>query len=69
MAIKVQVAEKIPELGFEYLNQMLGLANEDIDFSTNSRLIAVLAKADLKQLVSTLAKYQDVRFKATQQHS
>jgi hypothetical protein len=59
-AIKAQVAEKIPELGFEYLNQMLGLANEDIDLSTNSRLIAVLAKADLKQLVSTLAKFQDM---------
>jgi hypothetical protein len=58
-AIKTQIAEKIPELGFEYLNQMLALANEDTDLSKNSSLIQVLAKADLKQLVRTLAKFQD----------
>jgi len=58
-AIKAQIAEKKPELGFEYLNQTLALANEDTDLSTNSILIEALAKADLKQLVRTLAKFQD----------
>lgn len=59
-AIKTQIAKKQPELGFEYLNQMLELANEDIDLSANSSLIAVLAKADLTQLVDTLGKFQEM---------
>lgn len=58
-AIKAQIAEKKPELGFEYLDQTLALANEDTDLSANSILINALAKADLKQLVRTLAKFQD----------
>jgi hypothetical protein len=58
-AIKAQIAEKKPELGYEYLDQTLALANEDTDLSVNSILIKVLAKADLKQLVRTLAKFQD----------
>jgi hypothetical protein len=58
-AIKAQIAKKEPELGFEYLDQMLALADEDTDLSTNSILINALAKADVKQLVRTLAKFQD----------
>lgn len=61
--IKAQIAEKKPELGFEYLNQMLGLATEDIDLNKNSQLIKVLAKADLTQLVATLTKFQDIGVK------
>jgi len=57
--IKAQIAEKIPKLGFEYLDQTLALANEDTDLSENSILINALAKADLKQLVRSLAKFQD----------
>jgi hypothetical protein len=59
-AIKAQIAEKRPELGFEYLNQMLELAHEDIDLSANSTLLKALAKADLTQLVDTLGKFQDI---------
>lgn len=61
--IKAQIAGKKPELGFEYLNQMLGLAHEDIDLNKNAGLINVLAKADLKKLVRTLAKFQDLGVK------
>jgi hypothetical protein len=39
---------------------MLGLDTEDIDLSKNSRMIQVLAKADLTQLVDTLVKFQDI---------
>lgn len=59
-AIKAQIAEKKPELGFEYLNQMLDLAYEDIDLSANATLLNTLAKADLTQLVDTLGKFQDI---------
>lgn len=62
-AIKMQIAEKRPELGFEYLNQMLTLDKDDIDLGINDRLIAVLAKADLQQLVQILAKFQDMGIK------
>jgi hypothetical protein len=41
--VKAQIAEKRPDLGFEYLNQMLELAHEDIDLSANSTLLNVLA--------------------------
>lgn len=58
-AIKAQIAEKKPELGFEYLDQTLALANENTDLSTNSMLIKALANADFKRLVLTLAKFQD----------
>ncbi|WP_269519150.1 hypothetical protein [Alteromonas sp. BMJM2] len=57
--VKAQVAEKRPDLGFEYLNQMLDLAHEDIDLSANSTLINVLAKADLTQLIDTLEIFKD----------
>ena len=58
--IKAQVAEKRPDLGFEYLNQMLELAHEDIDLSANSTLLNVLAKADLTQLIDTLEVFKDM---------
>ncbi|MEQ3639020.1 MAG: hypothetical protein ABNH03_04610 [Alteromonas sp.] len=58
--IKAQIAEKRPDLGFEYLNQMLELAHEDIDLSANSTLLNVLAKADLPQLIDTLEIFKDM---------
>ncbi|MEP2654116.1 MAG: hypothetical protein ABJH06_19230 [Paraglaciecola sp.] len=59
-SIKAKIAEKNPELGFEFLNQMLGLSIEEIDLSKNTALIQVLAKADLKQLVSVLAEFKNM---------
>ncbi|WP_032097529.1 MULTISPECIES: hypothetical protein [unclassified Alteromonas] len=58
--IKAQIAEKRPDLGFEYLNQMLEFAHEDIDLSANSTLLNVLAKADLPQLIDTLEMFKDM---------
>ena len=58
--IKAQIAEKRPDLGFEYLNQMLELADESIDLSANSTLLNALAKADLPQLIDTLEIFKDM---------
>ncbi|NDW21884.1 hypothetical protein [Alteromonas hispanica] len=57
--IKAQVAEKRPDLGFEYLNQMLNLAPEDIDLNAHSALLNVLAKEDLTLLIDTLAQFKE----------
>ena len=58
--IKAQVAEKRPDLGFEYLNQILNLAPEDIDLNAHSALLNVLAKEDLTLLIDTLAQFKEM---------
>ena len=58
--IKAQIAEKRPDLGFEYLNQMLNLAPEDIDLNAHSALLNVLAKEDLTLLIDTLAQFKEM---------
>lgn len=62
-ALKAQIAEKNPELGFEYLNQILDLPIEDINLSEHSQLIQTLANGDLKRLVGTLVKFKDLGIK------
>lgn len=61
--VKSLIAEKMPELGFEYLNQLLMLNIEDISLSENSRLLNILAGSDLKRLVQILGKFKDLGIK------
>jgi hypothetical protein len=57
--ITTQIAEKRPDLGFEYLDEILVLENEDIDLAEHNSLINALAKIDIDQLVPKLARFED----------
>ena len=57
--IKSQIAQKRPDLGFEYLDEILVLENKDINLAEHASLIQTLAKFDINQLIPKLAQLQE----------
>ncbi len=58
-SIKAEIAQKNPELGFQYLNEILDAPIEGIDLMNADSLMRTLAKTNLNQLVSALTKYKE----------